>query len=110
MTIEKQDNLVIVSQGDVQLSVLLEELKGNYADIQGVNAIVALTSPKDEIVEGLATIVSASEEHKSSKKSFIVVSENLEYDEVPEGLSIAPTVQEAKDIIEMEEIERDLGL
>ncbi|MEL7270141.1 MAG: ribonuclease Z [Bacteroidota bacterium] len=110
MTIEKADNLVIVSQGDVQLSVLVEELKANHTDIQGINTILVLTSSKDEIVEALTSIVSASEKHKSSNKSFVVVSENLEYDEVPEGLSMAPTVQEAKDIIEMEEIERDLGL
>jgi len=34
----------------------------------------------------------------------------LSYDEVPEEISVVPTLQEAKDLIEMEEIERDLGI
>ncbi|MEL6304453.1 MAG: ribonuclease Z [Bacteroidota bacterium] len=110
MTIDREDNLIMVSQADSELSTLLQELKDNYASIQEANIILVLTASGDEIREKLAIILDASEEHKSGNKSFVLVSETLDYDDVPEGLSIAPTVQEAKDIIEMEEIERDLGL
>jgi hypothetical protein len=34
----------------------------------------------------------------------------LTYDQVPDGLELVPTLQEAKDVIEMEDIERDLGI
>ena len=39
----------------------------------------------------------------------MIVSNQLESDNVPEALIIVPTLQEAHDIIEMEEMERDLG-
>ncbi|MEL6974776.1 MAG: ribonuclease Z [Bacteroidota bacterium] len=110
MTIDREDNLIMVSQADSELSTLLQELKDNYTSIQEANIILVLTASGDEIREKLAIILDASEEHKTGNKSFVLVSETLDYDDVPEGLSIAPTVQEAKDIIEMEEIERDLGL
>ena len=51
-----------------------------------------------------------SNKHRDTKKSFVLVTDKVSFDEVPEELSVVPTIQEAKDIIEMEEIERDLDL
>jgi len=39
-----------------------------------------------------------------------LVSSAVALDDIPEEISMAPTLQEARDIIEMEEIERDLDL
>ena len=102
MTIDKEDNLIIVSQADTELSTLVQELKDNYASVKKANIILVLSASSTEIDEKLPMLVNASEEHKSAKKSFVLVSETLEYDDIPEGLSIAPTIQEAKDIIEMD--------
>ena len=44
---------------------------------------------------------------KKSKKSFIVVSSNLNYE--VHSFTLVPTFQEAKDIIQIEEIERLIG-
>ena len=38
----------------------------------------------------------------------MLVNTALTYDEVGEGLNVCPTLQEARDLIEMENIERDL--
>ena len=35
--------------------------------------------------------------------------EEIDIDDFPESINIVPTLQEAKDIMEMEAIERDLG-
>jgi hypothetical protein len=43
------------------------------------------------------------------KKSFIIVISDLDYNAVPDTLTVVPSILEAHDIIEMEEIERDLG-
>ena len=45
----------------------------------------------------------------SEKHSFVIVSENIDIDKIHEDLIVVPTQQEAFDIIEMEEMERDLG-
>ena len=44
---------------------------------------------------------------KKSKKSFVVVSSNLNYQ--VHSFTLVPTFQEAKDIIQIEEIERIIG-
>ena len=44
---------------------------------------------------------------KKSKKSFIVISSNLNYQ--VHSFNLVPTFQEAKDIIQIEEIERLIG-
>ena len=43
------------------------------------------------------------------RPSFVIVATNVSIDEIDEKLIVVPTLQEARDIIEMEEIERDLG-
>lgn len=45
---------------------------------------------------------------KKQKKSFVIVAD-IDFDEVSEEIMVVPTLQESYDIIEMEEIERDLG-
>ena len=47
---------------------------------------------------------------KAKNKSFIIIKKGIHINNFPEILNIAPTLQEAKDILEIEAIERDLGL
>jgi len=52
--------------------------------------------------------INISNNHRKSKKSFLIVTSNIKLEDIPEELFIVPTIQEAYDVIEMEEIERDL--
>ena len=51
-----------------------------------------------------------SEAQKSNNKSFVIVCSGIEFDQVPDEIVVVPTLKEAEDIIEMEDIERDLGI
>ena len=42
--------------------------------------------------------------------SFVILSEQLTYEVLPETVNLCPTLEEAIDLIEFEEIQRDLGL
>jgi hypothetical protein len=42
--------------------------------------------------------------------SFVILSEKLTYEVLPETINLCPTLEEAVDLIEFEEIQRDLGL
>ena len=48
--------------------------------------------------------------HRQNGHSFVIVTNNIDIDSTPEELILVPTLTEAKDIIEMEEMERDLNL
>ncbi len=54
----------------------------------------------EEQAEGLA----------DSQRALVVLSDRLSYDEVPETINLAPTRQEAIDLIDMEKMQWDLGL
>ena len=46
---------------------------------------------------------------KKAKKSFVIVASDLDFNAISDKLVVVPSLLEAHDIIEMEEIERDLG-
>ena len=50
-----------------------------------------------------------SKDHERNKKSFVVVVSATDFNAFTDDLIVVPTLLEAHDMIEMEEIERDLG-
>ena len=50
-----------------------------------------------------------STNHRGNGTSFVLVCNEVDIDEVPDEICIAPTFEEALDILEMDAIERDLG-
>ena len=50
-----------------------------------------------------------SNRHRKNKHSFVIANDAINIDRVPDELVVVPTLREAEDIIQMEEIERDLG-
>lgn len=88
----------------------VENLKSAYDKLKNDHIIVNLFSfsklSSDEILEFLEL----SNLHRNAKKSFVLVTDKVTYDEVPDEISLVPTIQEAMDLVEMEDIERDLEL
>ena len=108
MIITKEGNTTIITQERATIIELVANIDKTYDQIKGDNIIVKLFSVKDVKEASINDFLLISKKHKLSKKSFVIVSDTISYEESPEELSITPTVQEAFDIIEMEEIERDL--
>jgi hypothetical protein len=81
-----------------------------YPKIKNDHIIVNLFSFSKLTSNDVLEFLELSDVHRKTKKSFVLVTEKVSYDEVPDKIVVVPTIQEAKDIIEMEEIERDLEL
>lgn len=109
MLFDKRDNITIVTQEKASIVELVKKLGVLYERFKGDNVIVNLTTltriPISEIIEFLQI----SNQHRGNKRSFVIVTDKINFDDLPDELVIVPTLQEAQDIIEMEEIERDLG-
>jgi hypothetical protein len=108
MIFTKEGSTTIVTQERATIIELVSNIEAKYDDIKSDNIIVRLFSVKDIDKNAVNDFLSISKKHKLAKKSFVIVSDTISYDNAPEELSITPTIQEAHDIIEMEEIERDL--
>ena len=110
MIIDKEGTTTIVFQEKTTLSGFMENLQNAYPKLKHDNIVVNLFSFKKLTVNDMLEFLDLSNAHKAGGQSFVLVTDALNYDEIPEELSVVPTLQEAKDIIEMEEIERDLGI
>jgi len=109
MIFSKKDNITIITQERATITELVAKLTEKYDGFKNDNIIVNLFSVKETLPNAVNDFLLISKQHKAAKHSFVIVSSVINIDEVPEELSIVPTLQEAFDIIEMEEIERDLG-
>lgn len=94
---DEKEHAVFTSQ---QFDVIKNSVNENVVfDIHGVMV-------NEDI---LKLIVQLAQQFKENGTSFVVVSSELAADELPEEVNLVPTLVEAADIIEMENIERELG-
>lgn len=73
------------------------------------NLIVDLSKYASLELQHLLAFLKLSNYHRSTKHSFVIVNNAVDIDDVPFEMAVVPTLQEGYDIVEMEEIERDLG-
>lgn len=100
----------MVSQEDISMEKFLDNLREGYSKIKNDHIIINLFSFSELKADDLLEFLEFSNAHRKNKKSLVIVTEKIPYDQVPEDICVVPSLQEARDIIEMEEIERDLGL
>ena len=109
MIFDNEGNITIITQEGSSVKELVIKLEESYDRFKNDHLIVSLTSfnkiPREQIIEFLEI----SNRHRKTNHSFVIVTNNVNLDETPEEITITPTLQEAYDIIEMEEMERDLG-
>lgn len=73
------------------------------------NLVVQLDKYPEFTLGHLLHFLKVSNTHRAGKQSFVLVTNAIPVDDIPMEMVVVPTLDEAGDIIEMEEIERDLG-
>lgn len=110
MIFDKDGNTTIVFQENISLTKFVENLNEAYDKIKNDHIVVNLFSFSKLSSNDILEFLNLANVHKKANKSFVLVTTKVTYDEVPDNINVVPTLQEAKDIIEMEEIERDLEI
>lgn len=85
------------------------ELKENFSNFKNSNLILDFSQVVNTDKRKILLFSPMCGRQKDQDKSFVIVSEGINLDDIPEEMVVVPTLQEAKDIIEIENIERDLG-
>ncbi len=110
MKIENHPNFVVLEDEKDDLtdfaSFIETQIPSKY---KGQNVVLNLMKYENLELPQLLLFLKVSNLHRKSKHSFVIVNDAIDVDEVPYEMIVVPTLQEAQDIIEMEEIERDLG-
>lgn len=86
------------------------QVKAHYKNMHQQNIVVDLSKVTEIDPVHVLEFSELSVYNKEQvKKSFVIVVGHMKVDALPENISVAPTLQEALDLVDMEEIERDLG-
>lgn len=109
MIIDQNGNTSIITQEKATVIELVKKLQALYPKFKNNNIIVNLTTLKPIQVHDIVEFLVLSNTHRANKHSFVIVTNKIDLDEVPDEVVVVPTLQEAYDIIEMEDMERDLG-
>lgn len=107
MKVKEKNNTVVFKKSSDGFSDFVEKIIEQPNLFKNKNILIDL----EEIALRPSQIISfepLAVLQKKQKKSFVIVAD-IDFDEVSEEIIIVPTLQEGFDIIEMEEIERDLG-
>lgn len=109
MIIDQNENITIITQENASVIELVKKIESLYPKFKNNNVIVNLNTIKPISLQEIIEFLRISNQHRAAKHSFVIVNEGIDVDKTPDEIVIVPTVQEAFDIIEMEDMERDLG-
>ncbi len=109
MIIDKQEDIIHLKCDETTVSEFFIVFKEKYSNFEGANVIIDFSGLKGVNTESISLFLEFSEKHINDGTSFVVVVNGIDFNSLPDEMMIVPTLQEAKDIIEMEKIERDLG-
>ena len=110
MKITNFDNYVVLEDEKNNLKDFSEFLKYQIEKkFKGQNVVIDLSKNLKLDLDDLLYFLPVSNLHRGKKCSFVLLNNAINPDDIPQEIVVVPTMIEAKDIIEMEEIERNLG-
>ncbi len=110
MKVNKTDSFTILEDERTDIEGFAQFLEGIVPKkFEKHNLIIDLLKYDQLELDDLLLFLKLSNYHRSTKHSFVIANEAVNPDDVPFEMIVVPTIQEAQDIVEMEEIERDLG-
>ena len=109
MKVEQKGHTVTIKDTQGDLVSFLMKVTHEYKTFEKHNMIIDLSMHKDLTVKAINSFLPLSKIHRKAKKSFVIVADGVDFNEVSDKLLLVPSMLEAHDMIDMEEIERDLG-
>ncbi|TDW49084.1 hypothetical protein EV144_103610 [Flavobacterium sp. 270] len=109
MKVDVKGHTVTIKDTKKDLNAFLENVTQQFKTYEKQNVIIDLLSHSDLSEKDLKLFLPLSKQHKKAKKSFVIAAADLDFNAISDKLVVVPSLLEAHDIIEMEEIERDLG-
>ncbi|MBB1150742.1 MULTISPECIES: ribonuclease Z [unclassified Myroides] len=113
MKVTEKGHTKVIQIGTDTIAGVLQKITAQYqALFMDYNLVIDLSGSQEEVTEDkLEAIEELAIEHmEEANKSFVIVTEAVNFNDFDGDLIVVPTKQEAFDLIEMDEIQRDLEL
>ncbi|TDU40226.1 hypothetical protein BXY82_2272 [Gelidibacter sediminis] len=110
MLFDKDNNITIITQEKSTIVELVKKLQATYPKFKNDDVIINLSVIREVSLQDIIEFLEISNMHRRAKHSFVIVTNKINIEETPDEIMVVPTLKEAYDLIEMEEMERDLGI
>lgn len=110
MIFDKENNITLITQEKSTIVELVKKLQATYPKFKNDNVIINLSVLRKISLQDIIEFLEISNRHRQTKHSFVIVTDQANLEDMPDEIMVVPTLKEAYDVIEMEEMERDLGL
>lgn len=107
MKVKQKDSIVVFTSKSDSKEEFAQKIMQQYNQYKDLNIIVNFEGI-DLLPKDFVSFEELAQKHRSHKKSFVIVG-SIDFDEIDNDITVVPTLLEANDIIQLEEIERDLG-
>tara|TARA_R110001592_G_scaffold67669_2_gene207461 strand:+ start:3415 stop:3741 length:327 start_codon:yes stop_codon:yes gene_type:complete len=107
MIVEKKENYTLISSDEDSFSDFYPSFLKLEKDCKEEHLVLQISNNINITQEEFSLFLVNIK--KESGKSFVIVYNNVNIDDLPQNFNIVPTLLEAEDILEMEAIERELG-
>ena len=105
MKVEQKGHTTIIKDTQGNFSSFIEKLTNQFNTYKEQNLILDVTKDENLSINNLLEVKDLAKKHKKEKKTMVFVAENIDFNKIPDFLLVVPSVLEAHDIIEMEEME-----
>ena len=107
--IMNKEKNIIVGPRQETLKDFYIEFKKDYPKLLSHNVVVDLNNVVVKTSSEILMFLNTAKTHDKNRTSFVIVAHGVDTDNLPEELIVVPSMVEAMDIIEMDEISRDFG-
>lgn len=109
MEITRKENYNILEDKSRSVADFATYLSKNHSQFENDNVVINVLKKGNLDSKDLLVFLEISNLHRMQKKSFVIASNPVAVETLPDDLIVAPTLREAEDIVNMEELERELG-
>ncbi|TDN82404.1 hypothetical protein DET49_12457 [Salegentibacter sp. 24] len=110
MKISEKENYILIEPLEAPVVNFVSSLTRRHSEFNNKNIMVSLLAYHSLQKEEVMGFLEISKAHQQNNKSIVLVSNAISIDELPEEIVVVPSLKEAEDLIQMDEIQRDLGL
>jgi hypothetical protein len=110
MKISEKENYILIEPLEDPVIDFVSLLTQRHAEFENKNVTVNLLAYHHLQKEEVMGFLELSKAHQINNKSFVLVSNAITIDDLPEEIVLVPSLREAEDLIQMDEIQRDLGV
>lgn len=108
MLITKRKKYTLISSDEKSFSDFFSSFLSKKNDFEHEHLVVLISDTIIASDKDLMLFLDFSKKKKENGTSFVIVNSSINIDDFPESFNIVPTIIEAEDILDMEEIERAL--